>query len=402
LSLGNSLLRGCFLNQVLLTLRLGGFGLDLCLDGSFFGLLILHFFCMLLFVELPLLLLGDPHSLLFGLLLLECTGLSLGFLLLLSGDFFLGRSLLQNLLSIFLSIDLGRVHLLLDLVDFLGCVEFLVVRFIFDESRHDLVGLSLLTDLLNLISGRLANGHHGGLLGLLQISRGLGQSLGFLLGALLSLFLVRRILSYFGEPGMLLLGLFLGLGECLLPIFGGPALFLLPLLLLFSLGSHLLTDTLGLCLFLSDQLLLLSLLFGKLALLFLEVGELLLFILDSASLGLQEVHCVVTFCLHVFLKLSLLLLLFLLGEYLLLLLLDLLFLGNLILELSLLLLCQLLELSKMLHRCVLIINDVFVIIDWCIVRFLGQRLDVDPVRICLFGDVFLDCLVHLGNQVSNV
>lgn len=56
----------------------------------------------------------------------------------------------------------------------------------------------------------------------------------------------------------------------------------------------------------------------------------------------------------------------------------------------------------MLHRSVLIIDDVFVLIDWCIVSFLGQCLDVDSIRICLIGNVFLDCLVHLRYDAPNV
>lgn len=401
-SLSNSLLRGLFLEQVLLALFLGCFGRQLCLDGSFFGLLLLELLCTLFGFELPLLLLGDLHSLLFGLLLFECTSLSLGLSLLLSGDFFLGRSIRENLLSIFLGFNGAIVHQLFGFIDFLLCGELLVIRLILDVSRHDLVGLSLLTDLLNLISGRLANGHHGGLLGLLQISRGLGQSLGFLLGALLSFFLVFLVLSDFGEPGMLFFGLSLGLCECLLPLFGGLALLLLSFLLLSGLDSHLLTDTLGLCLFLRDLLLLLSLLFGKLTLLFLEFGELLLLIRDRVGLGFKEVHCVVTFRLHDFLKLSLLLLLLLLGKCHLMLLLLLLFIGNLLLEFDLLLLCQLLELSEMLNRSAIIIDDVFVFIDWRIVNLLGQCLNVDPVRICLIGDILLDRLVHLGDHAPNV
>lgn len=300
---------------------------------------------MLLFFELPLLLLGNTHSLLLCSFLLKCFGLSLGFLLLLSGDFFLGRSLLENVASSLLGLDGGIMHLLLGLFDFLSSAELFVIGLILDEFRHSLVGLGLLTDLLDLVGSCLTNGHHGRLLGLLQISSGLGQSLGFIFSTLLSFLLVLCILSNFSEPGLLLLGLFLGRGECLLPFFGCSALFLLSSLLLSGFGCHFLTDTLGLSLLLRDLLLLQSLLLGKFALLFLEIGELLLLILDRAGLSFQEVHRVVTFSLHVFLELSFLLCLFLLSKCELLLMLLLLFFGNLILEFLLFLLCQLLELS---------------------------------------------------------
>ena len=189
---------------------------------------------------------------------------------------------------------------------------------------------------------------------------GLIQSLHFFLRLLFGIFFVNLILSDLGEPGSLLLGLFLGETESLLPFFGGLALRLLLLLLLVCLRFHLLTDPVGLCLLLGDLLLLLCLLVGKLALFLLEIGKLPLLIFDRVGLSGEEVHGVISLDLPVCLKLELLLRSVGLGKSNLLLLFLLLMFSDLLLERLFLLLGDLLELSEMLDGSILIVDDVFV------------------------------------------
>lgn len=76
--------------------------------------------------------------------------------------------------------------------------------------------------------------------------------------------------------------------------------------------------------------------------------------------------------------------------------------GDLLLELCLLLLSQLLKLGEVLDRSVLVVDDVFVGIDGFRSLLAGKRLDVDPVRIGLCGNVSLDFGVHLGNHAPDV
>ena len=102
------------------------------------------------------------------------------------------------------------------------------------------------------------------------------------------------------------------------------------------------------------------LLLGKFTLFLLELSKLLLLFIDCIGFGSQEIHGVISLNLHVFLELFLLLGRFRLGEDQLLLLVFLIFFGDLLLELGFLLLSQLLELRKMLDRSELVVDDVFI------------------------------------------